>query len=142
MHKGWNKMDMNEMNIDTLRVFAEKYVKDEPNRLGTDGWWRSPLLATAPIDERFSQLPRIASPDHLHPNDLLATAKSVIVFFIPFTKDLVKENRNGDRPCRDWGLSYVQTNDLINRLGYALGDLLGKHGYQSGLTPPPTTLTK
>lgn len=128
-------MDMSEMDIGTLRRFAEQYVSDEPSRLGTEGWWRMPLLATAPVDERFSQLSRIASPDHLHPHDLLATAKSVIVFFIPFRKDLVKENREGDRPCRNWGLSYVQTNDLINRLGHALGDLLEEHGFQSGLTP-------
>jgi len=126
---------MTGVTVDTLRRFAEQYVKEEPSRLGTDGWWRTPLLATAPVDERFSQLPRIASPDHFHPHDLLASAKSVIVFFIPFEKDLVRGNKEGDRPSREWGLSYVQTNDLINRLGMALGDLLEKHGFQSGLTP-------
>ena len=126
---------MTGITIETLRRFAEQYVYDEPTKLGTNGWWRTPLLATAPVDERFSQLPRIASSDHLHPHDLLATAKSVIVFFIPFQKDLVKGNRDGDRPSRDWGLSYVQTNDLINRLNMALGDLLEKHGFRSGLTP-------
>jgi hypothetical protein len=24
---------------------------------------------------------------------------------------LVKENRKGDRPCRNWGAAYVQTNE-------------------------------
>jgi len=93
------------------------------------------LLATAPVDSRFDQLPQIAADDHLLPKDLLATAKSIIVFYIPFIKELVNENRKGDRPCRHWGVAYVQTNDLIGRLTQAFGDLLTEHGFKSGLTP-------
>jgi epoxyqueuosine reductase QueG len=121
--------------VDVLRKFAETFVEQEPGRLGTDGGWQTPLLATAPIDSRFDQLPRIAADDHLHPRDLLSTAKSIIVFYIPFKRELVKENRKGDRPCRDWGLAYVQTNDLIGRLSQALGDWLTEKGFKSGLTP-------
>lgn len=126
---------MNELTVETLRTFAERYVAEEPSRLGTEGWWRTPLLATAPVDHRFSRLPEIAAPDHMHPFDLLPTARSVIVFFIPFKKGLVKENRSGDRPCRNWGVAYVETNDLISRLGKVLGDLLENKGFRSGLTP-------
>ena len=123
------------VTVDALRKFAEKFVEQEPGRLGTDGWWQTPLLATAPIDSRFDQLPRIAADDHLHPRDLLSTAKSIIVFYIPFRKELVKENRKGDRPRRNWGIAYVQTNDLIGRLSQALGDWLTEMGFKSGLTP-------
>ena len=80
-------------------------------------------------------MPRIAADGHLHPRDLLSTAKSVIVFYIPFKKELVKENRKGDRPCRNWGVAYVQTNNLINRLSQALEELLAEKGFKSGLTP-------
>ena len=124
------------VTVDELRKFAEKFVLQEPVRLGSDGWWQTPLLATAPIDSRFDQLPRIAADDHLHPHDLLATARSVIVFYIPFKKELVKENRKGNRPCRNWGVAYVQTNDLIGRLSQALGDWLTEKGFKSGLTQP------
>lgn len=123
------------VTIDQLRKFTEKFVAAEPLRLGTEGWWRTPLLAAAPVDARFDQLPRIAADDHLHPRDLLPTAQSVIVFFIPFKQKLVKENRKGDRPCRNWGRAYVETNDLIGRLSQALGDLLAEHRFKSGLTP-------
>jgi len=125
----------NPITVDDLRKFAETFVAKEPGRLGTDGWWQTPLLTAAPIDERFDQLPQIAAGDHLLPWDLLPTAKSVIVFYIPFKKDLVKANKPGERPCREWGVAYVQTNDLIGRLSQALGDFLNEHGYQSGLTP-------
>jgi len=50
-------------------------------------------------------------------------------------KELVIENRKGGLTCRNWGLAYVQTNDLIGRLTGALGDLLTEHGFKSGLTP-------
>jgi epoxyqueuosine reductase QueG len=124
-----------QITVDALRKFAEKFVEQEPGRLGTAGWWQTPLLATAPVDSRFDQLPRIAADDHLHPWELLSTAKSVIVFYIPFKKELVNENRKGDRPCRNWGVAYVQTNDLIGRLSQAMGDWLTEKGFKSGLTP-------
>ena len=76
-----------QITVDALRTFAERFVEQEPGRLGTDGWWQTPLLATAPIDSRFDQLPRIAADDHLNPRDLLSTAKSIIVFYIPFKKN-------------------------------------------------------
>lgn len=123
------------ITVEELRKFTEAYVAGEPGRLGTDGWWQTPLLVTAPVDSRFDQLPQIAADDHVLPKDLLPGAQSVIVFFIPFKKELIKENRKGDRPCRNWGLAYVQTNDLIGRLTQALGDLLTERGFKSGLTP-------
>ena len=92
-------------------------------------------MVSASINQRFDQLPNIAFHGHLYPRDLLPSARSVVVFFIPFRKGLVKENRENDRPCRNWGLAYVQTNDLIGRLSQALGDLLAGHGFKSGLTP-------
>ena len=112
----------NKLSIGELREFARRYVNEEPDRLGMDGWWQTPLLAAAPVDSRFDQLPQIAADDHLLPRDLLPTAKSVIVFYIPFKKELVKENKKGDRPCREWGVAYFQTNDLIGRLSQGLGD--------------------
>jgi len=71
----------------------------------------------------------------MHPHDLLQTAKSVVVFFIPFKRELVKENKEGDRPCRNWGLAYVHTNDLISRLSLAIKSFLSTAGFKSALTP-------
>jgi epoxyqueuosine reductase QueG len=116
-------------------AFIERYVEDEPARSGIGGWWWKPLLVSASIDDRFDILPEIAMQGHLHPYDLLNTSRSVVVFFIPFIKKLVKENRPGDRPSRDWGVAYVQTNDLINRAADALAQFLTTRGHASGVTP-------
>jgi len=123
------------ISIEQLRKFAEDYVKTEKTRIPSGGWWQSLLMVSASIDGRFDVLPQIAADDHMLPRDLLSTARSVIVFFIPFVKDLVKENKKGDRPCRDWGLAYVETNDFIGRLSQAIAELLAEHGHKSGLTP-------
>ena len=126
---------MNNINIDELRKFAEEYVASEPGRMQVDGFWQTPLLVSAQIDARFNRLPQIVFEEHMHPHDLLPSAKSLVVFFIPFKRELVKENKKSDRPCRNWGLAYVQTNDLIDRLSRELEKLLAAEGFESGLTP-------
>jgi epoxyqueuosine reductase QueG len=126
---------MNSIDINELRVLAGEFVVAEPTRTGAEGFWQTPLLVSAPIDERFDVLPQIAFDEHVHPRDLLATAKSLIVFFVPFKRELINENKKGDRPCRNWGLAYVQTNDLIGRLSRALEELLAGQGFKSELTP-------
>ncbi len=125
---------MINISIQGLRNFAEEYVATEPDRIGTEGWWQTPLLVSTPIDERFDILPQVVFNEHMHPQDLLPSAKSLIVFFVPFKRELVKENKKGERPCRNWGLAYVHTNDLINRLSQELEKLLIADGVKSGST--------
>ena len=126
---------MDDIDIGELRELATGFVAAEPAHTGIEGFWQAPLLVSAPIDERFDILPQIAFNEHMHPRDLLTNAKSLIVFFIPFKHELVKENKKGDRPCRNWGLAYVQTNDLIDRLSRAIAAFLVAKGFKSGLTP-------
>jgi epoxyqueuosine reductase len=126
---------MIKIDIDALRKFADEFVAAEPAGTGTADFWKAPLLASAPIDERFDILPQIAFTEHMHPRDLLPTAKSLIVFFIPFKRGLIRENQKGDRPCRNWGVAYVQTNDLIGRLSLALEAFLTAKGFKTELTP-------
>ena len=122
------------VTVESLREFAERFGETEAERPGIERWWQSPLLVSASVDRRFDQLPEIAYHEHIYPRDLLPTARSVVVFFVPFAKALVKENRAGDRPCRDWGVAYVQTNDLIDRLSKGLSELLAENGFESALS--------
>lgn len=125
----------NSVKPDDLRSLVEAYVADYPGRTGERKLWRKPLLATASVDERFHILPRIAAPDHALPQDLLPSAKSVVVFFIPFVKDLAVENHKGDIPCRNWGLAYESTNRLINSLCQHIRAYLEGRGHVAALTP-------
>ena len=126
---------MDSITIETLRQQLETVVVAELQKPDSNHFWESPIMASAPADERFTVLPDIAMDEHLLPRELLATARSVLVFFIPFQKWLIKENREGDRPCRNWGLAYVQTNNLIEQASRALSDILKQAGFRSALTP-------
>ena len=126
---------MDSVSIGTLREKLEAVVAVELQKPESNHFWGSPIMASAAVDDRFTILPEIAMDEHLLPDELLNTARSVLVFFIPFQKWLVKENREGDRPCRNWGLAYVQTNDLIESASQMLSDSLKQAGYRSELTP-------
>jgi len=123
------------MRAEDLRRILEAFVSSYPTRAKVRNWWRKPLLATAEADDRFQILPKIASDEHLLPRDLLPSAKTLIVFFIPFVKALIDENSPGEFPCRNWGVAYQATNALIGLIAEEIRDQLAKHGYQSALTP-------
>ncbi len=93
-----------------LRTLIEDYITAYPQKAGERNIWRKPILATAKADDRFDILPQIAAEDHALPQDLLPSAKSVVVFFVPFVKELTVENHKGEIPCRNWGLAYESTN--------------------------------
>jgi epoxyqueuosine reductase QueG len=118
-----------------IRTIIETYVREYPKTLGITNIWRKPLAAFASVDDRFSILPTIAAPDHALPKDLLPEGRTVIVFFIPFTRALAKENHPGETPCLNWGVAYQQTNVLINLLCRHIQQMLEKAGYASALVP-------
>ena len=76
--------------FDDIKTVIEEYVNAYPGATGDKNIWRTPLAATARADKRFDILPEIAADDHALPRDLLATGKSVIVFFVPFVEELAK----------------------------------------------------
>lgn len=124
------------ISLAQLTDLVTDFVAQRPEAAGTRNWWRTPLLVTAPIDDRFDILPQVAAPDHLAPTDLLATAKSVIVFFIPFVPELAEENTGGKFPARAWGQAYADTNELIGDTCQKLDSFLAERGYKSAVTPP------
>lgn len=118
-----------------LRNLLTDYVQAYPVTYHERPIWREPLLVNARADDRFDRLPDIAARDHLLPSGLLAETRSVVVFFLPFKKELAVENHKGDTPCRNWGLAYEATNRLINRASEYLQGYFKARGYRAALTP-------
>ena len=118
-----------------LRILIEEYVAAYPEKTGEPNIWRKPLLATAKADDRFDILPRITAENHFLPRDLLLSAASVVVFFVPFVKELVVENHKGEIPCRNWGLAYESTNRLINCVCEHIQHHLEERGHKAETTP-------
>ncbi len=126
---------LTEITPDDLRILIESYVAEYPRINQERKIWRKPLIATAKADDRFNILPQIVGGDHLQPKDLLSSANSVVVFFVPFVKELAKENHKEEIPCSNWGLAYESTNRLINSLCKYIQDYLEDQGYKTELTP-------
>ena len=123
-----------QINIDNLRREVEAFVDAYPQKYGENHWWRTPLLVTATVDDRFKRLREMAAKNHWMPQDLLPTAKTVMVLFIPFKESLVKENHPSKLPCPNWGIAYEVTNDLIETTLAHMGDLLKAEGFEYALT--------
>jgi epoxyqueuosine reductase len=136
MGNGQEGEEMGEkVTVEHLRRLVEGFVSEHTATANVRSWWRKPILVTARADDRFRILPQIASPEHVMPWDLLPSARSVIVYVLPFDEKLAADNRLGDTPCRDWGLAYVDTNGLIGQINERLQAYLAERGYESAVTP-------
>ena len=124
-----------ELGIEVLRDELTRFVKEYPGKYNERNWWRTPLLATAQVDDRYRILREIAADNHCMPTDLLSSARTVVVFFIPYVEELVVENHPGKFPCPNWGIAYEVTNDMIDRITAHFQDFLTERGFESALQP-------
>jgi epoxyqueuosine reductase QueG len=99
--------------------------------------YREPLVGFAAADDpRFSELCRMVEPTHMMPQDLLAGARSVIAFFLPFSPWVVRANAQHKRKVADeWADAYVETNDLIGRITTFLIESLAERGTRAAAEP-------
>ncbi len=120
-----------------LESFIAAFVQREVDRADTETRYRPPLVGFADAaDPRFLRLREVAEPTHLLPGDLLPAARSVVSFFLPFAKEIVKANRaQRSEVARQWALAYVETNALINRIAQRLITSLAERGVQAAAEP-------
>jgi epoxyqueuosine reductase QueG len=114
-------------------------VVDTVNSVQSQGVriWRDPLMACAVADDPlFERLKEAVLPDHLMPEDLLPGAKTVLVYFLPFMREIGVDNaKSHPHASRLWAEVYVKTNALIVHINQKLSDFLALHGYRSAVTP-------
>jgi epoxyqueuosine reductase QueG len=98
--------------------------------------WRKPIVEIISVkNEKIRELKQIVSMEHLMPNDILPDAKSIISFFIPFKKNIVKSNISGTMASKEWAMAYIKTNDLIKEINNNIEKLTENNGYKTGKIP-------
>lgn len=104
---------------------------------GDMDFWRRPLAGVASAnDPLIDRLRLVVDSEHATAFDLLASAKSVIVFFVPFHRWVGRENdRSGFHAARSWAESYTATNSLIGAINQHLKDRLEMEGFEASTTP-------
>jgi len=121
--------------FNVLSQWLVDFVATYPEKNNEIAIWRKPIMACAPADGRFLRLKEITVTDHALPADLLADAKTVVVWFIPFKHHLQMDNTGGKHPSLSWGRAYLSTNDMINQIGTEMKQLIENEGGQAALTP-------
>ena len=124
--------------MNTLAMKIENIISDELAALARPDLFREPLVAfSAATDPRYEELKTLIGPWHLLPQELLPTAKSVISYFVPFTKEVVRAPKKAKQAAPTWGEAYVVINNHFARINEALCAYLKEQGFEA-MTIPAT----
>jgi epoxyqueuosine reductase QueG len=100
--------------------------------------WLAPVVGFAAADDPlFERSKQAVSPTHALPTDLLAGARTVVVWFVPFEHSVASSNIPGSTASREWATAYVETNVLLAAIGARVSELLEAAGYAAS-APAPT----
>ncbi len=90
---------------------------------------RVPLVGFASAhDPLLDRLRMVVGTHHLHPTDLLPEAKTIVAFFLPFDREVVKASRKWAYVEPVWCQAYVETNQLIETISGELKQQLAAWG--------------
>ena len=124
-------------NATLARTIAD-FIAGYGERRKTETNWRKPIVGFATAENSlFDQFKTIIRPTHATPRELLPGAKSVVVYFVPFSRGLHKENFGTGVYCsRSWAVAYVETNRLISDVNEHMRNELESRGHRVALIPP------
>lgn len=135
------KAHSENLNAEFLKTVASSIVgvvDDWVRKETCANIWREPLVAAASADDPlFQKLREVVGPEHSLPRDLLAGARSVIVFFLPFQQWVGEQNDQAKGfSARSWAEAYVVTNRLIVAINGHLNAMVEDMGCLAVPTPP------
>lgn len=115
-----------------LKDKIENFIKEAAVNPGTETRYREPLVGYASaIDPIFEEMKKIIGPHHLHPKEIFPEAKTVVSFFLPFEKELVKLNWKSQGPVKEWIQAKGETDHLIGEISERLIVELAKNGIEA-----------
>jgi len=131
---------MNELEVKELIVST---IAKEVAITNTKTRYRQPLISFAKVrNDDFRQLKEIVGDHHLMPDDILHGAQTMVVFFLPFSEEVVRANRQSPYVAREWAVAYVETNNLISRICEVLVQSLKEIGIEAAFERPTYNFDK
>jgi len=116
--------------------YIQEFVKSYQVKPEITTQWGVPIVGFASAgDSLFSQLRSVASPTHAVPQDFLSNAKTVVAYFFPFKKEMTRTNIKGTHSSQEWGLAYIETNEMIRQLSLSLKEWFDAQGQDSHTIP-------
>jgi epoxyqueuosine reductase QueG len=99
--------------------------------------FRKPVTGFAEVkNDDFKHIRNVVGEHHISPGDLLPGARSLVAFFLPFSKCVVNANLKNKYVARDWAVAYVETNKLIRKNCESVVRALGKAGIEASYEQP------
>lgn len=93
--------------------------------------FRKPICGfSAADDPRYKELKTMIGPWHCLPTELLPGAKTVISYFVPFTREVAEAPKNG-KALALWDEAYEVLNRAFDTIGEHLVDFLQDQGYEA-----------
>lgn len=126
--------------MEALAQMITNRIKKEVAALARPDLFREPLVGfSSAEDPRYDQLKQIIGAWHQHPKELLTDAKSVISYFVPFTKEVAKAPKNAKMAVPLWGEAYLVLNEGFDHINNILCTLLGEQGFSAQTIPATHT---
>lgn len=124
--KNWDTVNFN------LHEFIQQTISSFVAAKGIEKMWKAPLTALLSADNPLlPSLRQAVSGDHLLPEDLLPSAKSIIVYFLPFENRIIESNLKGEVASEEWARAYVLTNALLAFINENIEVFLNQHGFNA-----------
>ncbi len=100
-----------------------------------EDYYRQPLVGfSSAADPLYSTFKDVIGPHHWRPEDVLPEVKTLVSFFLPFSKKVVEANRRDPVvPAREWVDSYLHANNLIDEIAGDLVAMMEARGVKAGM---------
>lgn len=118
----------------------KQIVSEQLEALGRPDLFRAPLVSFSSADDaRYSGLKEIIGEWHQNPSELLPGARSVISYFVPFTRDVAFGPKQEQGASLLWSEAYLTINQHFLAINKALTDYLTGQGYAAKDIKPTHT---
>ena len=122
--------NLRETITEEIEAFVREYQKSEDIKT-TFG---EPLVGFAnAMSDEIQNLPKLVSPTHVLPQDVLPDASIIISYYVPFTKELAETNSPDRNPVSEqgwslasdeWARAYEELNGMFGELNAHLIDII------------------
>lgn len=98
----------------------------------SERYWRTPLTGFADAESEYIRsLPVRTGVNHAMPCEMLPGARTVIVYFVPFSLEVNESNKVEGYASETWARAYERTNEMMSHLNSHIIGELEKRGYKA-----------
>ena len=121
----------NNPNSNELCYNIRQLITSKMTELNRPDLYRAPITAFSDAtDTRYQELKKIVGEWHMNPEELLTDARSVISFFVPFTKEVIEEPGLTESPSL-WAETYTIINNYFDNISEAITKYLIAQGFSA-----------